>query len=89
MLNLFLLQNNYLFVFPAGAGTYVNIYKYDLEEEKFVPHQKIKTHSSTDVVYYNIQRNLAIEHFLLVANAVGGGNYFKITYTFVDLLKTF
>ena len=78
-----------MFVLPADVDTYVNIYKYDLEEERYVPHQKIKTHLATDVVYYNVEHNFAVEHFLLVASAVSEGNYFKVICTFMDLLKTF
>lgn len=74
----------------GASNIFSEIFKYDLDAQQFLPHQKIATKSASDVGFFNFVVENFSETFLIVANSYDEGNkpffvlYLPHTMVFIE-----
>lgn len=68
------------------TNIFSEIFKYDLDSEKFLPHQRIATKAAIGVVFFNFVFEDFRDTFLIVANSYDEGKIFSL---FTRLLQVF
>lgn len=57
------------------SNIFSEIFKYDLDAQQFLSHQKIATKSARDIAFFGFAVENFRETFLVVANYLDGGNW--------------
>lgn len=74
-----------MFIFSDNQHTYSEIFKYDVENERFRLFQKILTHGCRDIKAFNIYLDGEEEHFLAVANTGEKGRNIFLDFSFYSI----
>lgn len=61
-------------IIADGLDTYSDIYRYDIDDGKFVLHQRLATEAAVDVQYFCYVKGFDKESFLIVSNELNSGN---------------